>query len=73
MLQKTGFFKPDLEGTYIPEMAPTVRFLKVFIFAFFLEEALITLSKMTQNFKIRAYLMHSFMERDMKNFLIPEL
>ena len=65
-----GFFRQNLEGSYISEMAPTRRFLKGF-FTFFLEETLITLSEMTQNLKNRACLIHNFMELDMKNFSDP--
>ena len=62
-----GFFRQDLEGTYISEMALKRRFLKGF--AIFWEITLITLSKMSQNCKIRTYVMQNFMKLDMKNWV----
>ena len=51
---------------------PTSQYLnwhqKEVFFANFWEKTLITLTKMTQILKIRAYLMQNFMELDMENF-----
>ena len=72
VLQKIGFVRQNLEGTYLSEMAPKSRFLKGF-FAIFWEKTLITLSKKIQNLKVRAYLMQKFMELDIKKFSDPKV
>ena len=51
-------------------MAPKRQFLKGFLQ--FSGNKHPTLSKMTQNCKIRAYLMQNFMELDMKKFTDPK-
>ena len=50
-------FIQDLEGSF---------------FSVFMEHKLITLSKMTQNLKIRASFMHNFIELDLKKIVDPK-
>ena len=52
-------------------MAPKRRFLKGFL-QFSGNKHSLTLSKMTQNLKIRAYLIQNFMELDRKKFSDPK-
>ena len=67
--KKEGFFRQDLEGTYISGWNGTKkRFLMVF-FCNFLEINTHTLSKMTQNLKISACFMQNFMELYLKKNL----
>ena len=53
--KKWGSFRQDLGGTYMSKMGPERKFLKAFL-QFSGNKTLITLSKMTQNLKIRAQL-----------------
>ena len=54
-------------------MAPKRTFFKGFFCNFLgINIHTLTLSKMTQNLKIRAYLMQNFMELDMKKFSYPK-
>ena len=64
VLQKTGFFRQELEGSYISDIAPTRRFLKGFLQ--FLGINTHNVVKNDPNLKTRAYFMQSFMEPDMK-------
>ena len=64
---KQGFLRQDLEGT----LHIWKRFLKGFLQFSWNKHS--TLSKMTQNLKLRAYLMQNFMELDMRQFQTPKL
>ena len=67
-----GFFRQDLEGAYISDMAPKRRFLKDFLKFSGNKNTYITLSKMAQNLKIRVSLEQNFMELDMKKNSDPK-
>ena len=67
--KKWGSFRQDLGGTYMSKMGPERKFLKAFL-QFSGNKTLITLSKMSQNLKIRAQLFDTkfYGAWDEKNF-----